>query len=144
MTMQFWLGGVLAAGNPFELMRDHLSRPTSIWEFSAVLLFLAAAAGVWALLWLLEQHRGHAEAPPVVDTRTMLQQLGDAHQLSPEELAQIQAVAKERNLSDAGLLFVDPRLWEQMAAEQNSSRSEWARRLGSRLFGNDFHDATAR
>jgi hypothetical protein len=129
-----WL---LAQGNPFEKMQQHLGRPTSVWELVVLLLLVVAAASIWAVLWAWERQRQPQQVKPQPERRTLAQQLCEAHGLSSDDAGMLTDLAARLQLSDPMLLFVDPRLLEQIASTDDPAASS-ARSLGQRLFAGEF------
>ncbi len=130
-----WL---LAQGNPFERMQQHLGRPTSVWELVVLLLLVVAAASIWALLWAWERQRQpQQQARPQPERRTLAQQLSEAHALSPEDARTLADLAVKLQLPDPVMLFVDPRLLEKIATTDDPAAAS-ARLLGQRLFAGEF------
>jgi hypothetical protein len=107
--------------------------PIAIW----LLLMLAAVAAVWAALFLWDRRRKRA-LPTTATSQSLFKQLSAVHRLSPDEVQLVEAAARKLSRTDPLPLFVDPTLWEQLAAADSDPSRRYAA-LGVRLFGREFH-----
>lgn len=101
------------------------------WFLIAAVLGIAA---VWIGLYFWDKHRKRLKRASSSSPKSLFLELCQAHQLNRTERSRVAHVAAEKQLSHAGLVFVDPLLLQDFAQGDDPEHEEYALLL-RKLFG---------
>jgi hypothetical protein len=120
-------------GDHLSSAARYLSRPSTYRENLLLILFAVVIAAIWTTLLLWDRLR-KMQLAVVGPSTSVFEELCQAHQLDPQEIACLHEAAQECGLAMPALLFVQPDHLERLAGDAMPKAGAY-RQLRARLFG---------
>jgi|GEM_PF-5619555 len=111
----------------------YLSRPTSSREIIIFALFAVVIGAIWTTLFLWDRIR-RSTGEPIVEQRSLFDQLCATHRLDRQEISILVDAARECGLASPASLFMQPERFN-LLCEDSQPRAGTYRPLRDRLFG---------